>query len=553
MGKKPTKFTTKLHIERCHARRYAQFSSMKLVALASLVVCFTIAAQDRPNILFLFADDLGRYASAYAEAGNPSPNDLIATPAFDRVAREGAIFENAFVSVPSCTPSRAAVVTGRHFFRNGSHSQLHYPWQRDVTDPFDAIKGMPMILQDGGYHIGLTYKLHMRESIFGGKENFYNRAGSQMNQYSHVVSGAQDHEAKKQQIFEEVRGNFRAFLANRQAKQPFFYAFHPTNTHRAWKAGSGQSLWGLDPEKLKGKMPPTLPDSAVIRADLADYLGEVMAFYSACEVLMKMVEEMGELDNTIVVISGDHGIPGFPRGKCNVHDFGSRVPLAIRWPQRIAAGRKVGVPVSLIDLAPTLLAAAKLTSPDDPDGQNLLPALAADGDDAQLRGWALIGRETHCNPARDGNLPYPVRALRTPDFLYVKNFKPERWPMGDAKSVTGESVPSFEELVRDTRCAFPDIDGSPTKAWLIVHRHEAGMQPFLSLAWGKRPAEELYDLKKDPHQINNLASDPAYSETRIRLGKKLMEELEKAHDPRLQGDAFDRPPYLSVKNPRPKR
>ncbi len=353
---------------------------------------------------------------------------------------------------------------------------------------------------------------------------------------------------KKKQIFEEVRGNFRAFLANRKAKQPFFYAFHPTNTHRAWKSGSGPSLWGLDPETLKGKMPPTLPESAVIRADMADYLGEVMAFYSACEILMRMVEEMGELDHTIVVISGDHGIPGFPRGKCNVHDFGARVPLAIRWPKRIVAGRKVSVPVSLIDLAPTLLAAAKLTSPDDPDGQNLLPALEEGGDDTKLRGWALIGRETHFNPARDGILPYPTRALRTADFLYVKNFKPERWPMGDAKNLTAESAPSFEELVHNTRCAFPDMDGSPTKAWLVEHRNDPGMKPYLSLAWGKRPAEELYDLAKDPHQMNNLAEDPKYQETRTMLSEKLMQELRNGDDPRLKDDAFDRPPYV-VKKP----
>jgi N-sulfoglucosamine sulfohydrolase len=522
---------------------------MKLIVFFSIVFCKAGLAQDRPNILFLFADDLGRYASAYSEAGKPSPNDVISTPAFDRIAKEGVIFENAFVSVPSCTPSRAAMVTGRHFFRNGSHSQLHHPWQNGVADPFDGIKGMPMILQDSGYHIGLTYKLHMRESIFGGKGNIYNRAGAKMNQYSHVVSAATDREAKKQEIFAEVRGNFRAFLANRKEKQPFFYAFHPTNTHRAWKAGSGQSLWGIDPEKLKGKMPPTLPDSAVIRADMADYLGEVMAFYSACDVLMRMVEEMGELDNTIVVISGDHGIPGFPRGKCNVHDFGSRVPLAIRWPKRIAAGRKVSVPVSLIDLAPTLLAAAKLTSPDDPDGQNLLPALEEGGDDAKLRGWALIGRETHSNAARDGMLPYPTRALRTAEFLYVKNFKPERWPMGEAMSVTGDSAPSFEELVRNTRCAFADMDGSPTKAWLVEHRRDAGMEPFLSFAWGMRPAEELYELAKDPHQMNNLAGDPKYAETLSTLNGKLMAELRNGDDPRLNGDAFDRPPYAPVKKP----
>ena len=114
---------------------------MKTILLLSIVLCAASAAKDRPNILLLFADDLGRYASAYSDPRKPSPNDIIRTPAFDRVTKEGALFENAFVSVPSCTPSRAALNTGRHFFRNGSHAQLHHPWQKGVPDPFDSIKG----------------------------------------------------------------------------------------------------------------------------------------------------------------------------------------------------------------------------------------------------------------------------------------------------------------------------------------------------------------------------------------------------------------------------
>ncbi|WP_105042628.1 sulfatase-like hydrolase/transferase [Rubritalea profundi] len=229
-------------------------------------------ASKQPNILLLFADDLGRYASAYADPKIPSPNDIISTPAFDRVAREGALFQNAFVSVPSCTPSRAALNTGRHFFRNASHSQLHHGWQKGVADPFDKIKGMPVTLQEGGYHIGLTYKLHMRPSIIGGKQNIYDKAGSSLNQYSQFVSKAKDKDAAKEIILDQVRGNFRDFLAKRKPGQPFFYSFNPTNTHRKWTRGSGKALWGLDPDGLKGKLPPVLPDTDVLREDMADYL-----------------------------------------------------------------------------------------------------------------------------------------------------------------------------------------------------------------------------------------------------------------------------------------
>jgi uncharacterized sulfatase len=165
-----------------------------------------------------------------------------------------------------------------------------------------------------------------------------------------------------------------------------------------------------------------------------------------------------------------------------------------------------------------------------------------------LRGWALIGRETHVGSAREGNLPYPVRALRTSGFLYVKNFKPERWPMGDPKGVTAESAPSRDQLTNDTRSAFADIDASPAKAWLVGQRANAGMQPFVEFAWGKRPAEELYDLTSDPHQTKNVAADPAHAATVEELRAQLMAELRAKQDPRLADDAFDRAPYLTQGN-----
>jgi len=502
-------------------------------------------AGKKPNILLLFADDLGRYASSYAEANQASPNDVISTPAFDWVAEQGVRFDQAFVSVPSCTPSRAALNTGRHFFRNGSHAQLHHPWEKGAVDPFAQVKGMPVTLEEGGYHIGLSYKLHMRTSMFGGRQNLYNRAGSKFGKFSKWVSEAEDQAAAKEMLFNEVRRNFLDFIKSRKSGQPFFYSFNPVNTHRPWVRGSGKALWGIDPDDLKGKLPPFLVDTEVVREDFADYLGEAKAFDVSCQVLIDEVKKMGELDNTLIIISGDHGIPGFPRGKCNVHDFGSAVLLAMRWPDHIAAGRVVKTPVSLIDLAPTFLAAAGLKSEDDANGENLLPALKAGGRDASLRGWVLIGREVHVHTARDDNQPYPVRALRTADFLYVINFKPDRWPMGAPYEVTADSEPSFDEIASETYVGFADIDASPTKAWMVKHRNDAEVNSLLGFSWEKRPAEELYDLSKDPFQIKNIARDPEYAEEKNKLRKKLMAELEANHDPRLLKDAFDRAPYQS--------
>jgi uncharacterized sulfatase len=514
-----------------------------LVLLASALAAG--AAPEKPNIVLMFADDLGRYASAYADPARPSPNDVVRTPVFDRMAAQGARFDHAFVSVPSCTPSRGALYTGRHFFRNGSFSQLHSRWTKGAPDPSDALIGMPVALERAGYHIGWSHKSHIPERLLGGKSRQYSPAGARINTFSQQVTKSP---GTRDEILEAVRKNFQAFLADRQEGQPYFYSFNPTNTHRTWTRGSGKALWGIDPEALKGKIPPFLPDNEVVREDFADYLGEVMAFDAACGVILDELGKRGELDSTLLVISGDHGAPGFPRGKCNVHDFGSAVPLALRWPGKIEAGRVVKSPVSLVDLAPTFLAAAGTSSPDDPDGQNLLPALAPGADESRLRGWALIGREVHVGGARDGFLPYPVRALRTPEFLYVRNFKPERWPMGDPKAAAGEAMPDAAVLDQNTRAAFADIDASPTKTWLILNRRQEGLADVLLHAWEKRPAEELYLLGKDPHQIHNVAADPAHAATLAKLRDQLMAELKAKNDPRLS-DAFDRPPYLDSSRP----
>ena len=519
---------------------------MKATLTAGILACLLHPAGDaragaapKPNIVLLFADDLGRYASVYADPALPSPNDVVKTPVMDRIAAEGARFDNAFVSVPSCTPSRGSLYTGRHFFRNGSFSQLHSRWAKGHPDPSEKIMGMPMVLRSTGYHIGWSHKWHIPERLMGGSKSQYSPAGQRINNYSEALTRNPD---AGDAIMDEVRRNLRAFLADRKEGQPFFYSFNPTNTHRPWVRGSGKAIWGIDPESLRGKLPPFLPDNEVTREDFADYLGEVMAFDKACGVIIDELRQLGELDDTLVVISGDHGAPGFPRGKCNVHDFGSAVPLVMRWPGRIAAGRIVKPPVSLIDLAPTFLAAAGAESPDDPDGQNLLPALAQGGDDKLLRGWALIGREVHVGSAREGFLPYPVRALRTPDFLYVRNFKPDRWPMGDPKAAAGEAMPD-ERSLGDTRAAYADIDASPTKTWLVRNRFADGLETVIEHGWAKRPEEELYLLASDPHQIRNVAADPAHAATLARLREQLMAELKAKSDPRLTDD-FDRPPYL---------
>ena len=286
---------------------------------------------------------------------------MVSTPNFDRVAREGVLFTNAFVNAPSCTPCRSSLLSGQYFWRTGRGAIL----QGAIWD--ESIPSYPLILKDAGYHIGHTYKVWSpgtpRDAPYGGKEFAYVKRGGHMNGFSQFASKAEDPEAAKQKIMEEVLGNFQDFLADRKGR-PFCYWFGPTNTHRKWIQGSGKALWGIDPDGLKGKMPAYMPDVPIIREDFADYLGEAQAVDMALGVLLGKLDEIGELDNTLIVVSGDHGIPGFPRGKCNLYNLGVDVALAVRWGKNIPTGRVVDDFVTLPDLAPTFLEAAGATPPD---------------------------------------------------------------------------------------------------------------------------------------------------------------------------------------------
>jgi N-sulfoglucosamine sulfohydrolase len=517
-----------------------------LVSLAADVSAADRQSDKRPNILFAFADDWGRYASAYAELEPGGPSDVVNTPNFDRVAREGVLFTNAFVNAPSCTPCRSSLLSGQYFWRTGLGAIL----QGAIWD--ENIPSYPLILKDAGYHIGHTYKVWSpgtpRDAPYGGKEFAYVKRGGHMNGFSQFVSKADDPGAAKQQVMGEVLGNFQDFLADRDG-QPFCYWFGPTNTHRKWIQGSGKELWGIDPDGLKGKMPAYLPDVPIIREDFADYLGEAEAVDMAVGVLLEELERIGELDNTLIVVSGDHGIPGFPRGKCNLYDLGVDVALAVRWGKNIPTGRVVDDFVTLPDLAPTFLEAAGVKAPEVMTGRSLVSVLKSDASGLvdPTRTFAIVGRERHVAGAREGFLPYPQRAIHTNDFVYIRNFKPERFAMGDGPGFNRPDgpMPDYVTLREDTFAAFPDLDASPTKAWIATHRDDDGMDSFMQYAFGARPAEELYDLREDPDQMRNLADDATYQKVKNELSQKLMGILTESGDPRVTGDGmtFERPPF----------
>ncbi|WP_425617584.1 sulfatase-like hydrolase/transferase [Anatilimnocola sp. NA78] len=527
-----------------------------LLLISPLMLACTeaTAADKKPNIVFAFADDWGRYASAYAAVDGPgTPNDVVKTPNFDSVAKEGVLFRRAFVSAPSCTPCRSALLSGQHFWRTGRASILRGAvW--DYSQP-----AYPLILNEAGYHIGETYKVWgpgtPNDAPYGNGKFAYEKAGGRFNQFSQnvtkLVAGGTELEAAKQTLYDEVGKNFDAFLAARQADQPFCYWFGPTNVHRKWIKGSGKKLWGIEPDSLQGKLPAFLPDVPEMREDFADYLGEAQAFDAALGVLLKRLEAAGELDNTLVVVSGDHGPPGFPHGKCNLYDFGSNVSLAIRW-GGAKSGRVVDDLVSLTDLAPTFLEAAGQPIPERMTGHSLVKLLKSDksGQVEPERNAVFIGRERHVENARADFMPYPQRAIRTHDYLYIINFKPDRWPLGDPYRLDGDNVPTATEITEETRVTLPDEDAGPAKAWLVGVRNDPKWKAHFDWVYGKRPREELYDLRKDPHQLKNVAADAAYAQARAKMEEQLLGELRRTGDPRLADDGkfYETPPLSGPVN-----
>ena len=531
---------------------------MRLLCLLPLLGALISTAAEptlktRPNIVFCFADDWGRYARCYAavDGNRPSINQVLQTPNIDRIAKEGALFRHAFVTAPSCTPCRSSLLSGQYFFRTHLGAILNgAKWD-------SAIPTYPLMLRDAGYHIGKSFKVWSpgtpADAPYGGQQYAYEKSGRAFNNFSEnataMVKAGKSFADAREKLLGEVRGNFQSFLDARSSTQPFCYWFGPTLTHRTYEKHSGQNLWGINPESLKGKLPSFLPDVPEIRDDVADYMGEAQAWDAGVGVLIAELERRGELDQTIFVISGDHGMPGVPGGKCNLYDHGTNVALVVRGPG-IKSGRVIDDFVNLMDLAPTFLEIGQVPVPAVMTGRSILPLLKSAGQ-GQLeaeRTWVITGRERHVAGAREGELPYPHRALRTREFLYIRNFAPDRWPLGSPKFTGRADLPSFKLIEEATYTVFADMDASPTKAWVVHHFDDPKYRWVYEYAFGKRPAEELYDLVKDPEQLHNVAADPGYASTLQKFSAELLTKLRAVEDPRV-GPApvkFENPPFTSA-------
>ncbi|MFV1968939.1 MAG: sulfatase, partial [Pirellulaceae bacterium] len=346
-----------------------------LWAFCAAVFAFTSLgfASDRPNILFCIADDWGwPHAGAY---GDP----VVKTPAFDRLAREGVLFENAFVTAPSCTPCRNSILTGQWHWRLGQGGNL---WS--TLHPKHPV--FPLLLEDAGYHVG-----HWRKAWGPGDWRALGR---------------------KRDPAGPTYKNFAAFLKARPDDRPFCFWLGTSDPHRPYPWQSGARS-GIDIDKIK--LPADLPNHETVRHDVADYYFEVQRFDRDVMAALTRLEQSDELDNTIVVMTGDHGMP-FPRHKCQLYDSGTHVPLAIRWGAKVKGVRRVTDFVSLADVAPTFLEAAGVAIPKQMTGRSVLKVLESDrsGRVDPARDHVLTGRERHGQAQEKPNPGgYPMRAIRT--------------------------------------------------------------------------------------------------------------------------------------------
>lgn len=475
-------------------------------AMAVNQLTFARESARSPNILFCISDDqTWLHSSSYG-------SKMVRTPNFDRVANEGVLFNNAFVSIPSCNPSRSSVLTGMPFYRLKEASMNHTPWAR-------GLKVYTDMLASQGYHVGFTGK-GCGPTDWKAAGRKCNPAGQEYNRYFHQ-SGSKGITNINYAL------NFQDFLQKRPQDSPFCFWYGGKDPHRVFKKGIGLSQG----KKLaEAELPAFYPDASEIRSDLLDYAVHIEWFDEHLGRMLEILNKIAELDNTLVVVTSDNGMP-FPRCKATCYEFGIHMPLAIRWGNKIKSGRIVDDFVSFTDFAPTFLEAAGLPVPKNMTGKSLLPILQSDisGQVNAGRDHVVVGVERHFPGSRKGGWGYPIRAIRTEQFLYINNLAPDRWPTGDPD---GPVWPDD-----DPTGGFGDCDGSPTKTYLCNHRKDQAH--YFDLAFGKRSAEELYDVKKDPFQLQNLADQDRYARIKAQLAARLKRNLIKTEDPRALGKGYE--------------
>jgi N-sulfoglucosamine sulfohydrolase len=496
---------------------------MPLALLKSLCLLLIGASQlagQGPNFLIAISDDQSYpYASAYGCGG-------ISTPAFDRVAKAGVLFTQAFTPAPGCSPMRAAFLTGRHIWQI-EHAGTHGSSFPKKYETFQKR------LEDHGYFVGFTGKgwAPGNWKTSGRTRNPAGPAFQQRKMPSPPGISRNDYAA-----------NFSNFLKQRPDDKPFSFWFGASEPHRSFKKGIGLEN-GM--KLADAVVPAFLPDTKEIRSDILDYCYEIQWFDQHLARMLDLLEKSGELDNTVVIVTSDNGM-AFPRAKANVFEYGIHMPLAIAWPDQIPGSRTVTDLVNLLDVSATIYECAAVQPPQTYPiaGQGLLALLKSkkQGRIEPQREAVFSGRERHSS-SRFNTLGYPQRCIRTNQYLLIQNFRPERWPAGTPRKLNRNGQPGREHG------GYHDIDACPSLSFLIKNHADPKLGKFLELATAKRPALELYDIQADPSCLHNLAAAASHHDKCSQLQQQLTAHLKATADPRVNtadgGDIFETYPRYS--------
>jgi arylsulfatase A-like enzyme len=476
---------------------------LKCLLVLGLVSHVWASGESRPNILFCIADDASM--NTFGAYGGT----MVETPAFDQLAEGGALFRNAYNCNPKCAPARACLVTGRYSWQleEACNHKPHFPAKFTFY---------PTLLKETGFHTGFTGKGWGPGTCDSG-----NPAGPQYSKLKLTppYKGIKDI---------DYAGNFSAFLDQKPEDKPFCFWLGTQEPHRSYEKDS----WKKAGLKLSDAVvPPFYPDNDTIRGDILDYAVEVTWFDRHVGLAIQELEKRGLLENTLIIVTSDHGMP-FPRVKGQLYEEGFHVPMVAYWKGVIQPGRVIEDFVNFPDVAPTFLEAVGLKPHEQMTGKSFLDLLRSpkSGWIDPSRDHVLLGKERHDigRENEDGkDLAYPVRVIRTKEFLYVYNIKPERWPVGNPE------------------LGLKNCDNSPTKSYLTALTPDDPEYRYYEMSFGLRPEEELYQIQKDPHCMVNLAGNPEYEQVKARLKQQMTAELVAQEDPRMlgQGDVFDRYPY----------
>lgn len=467
-----------------------------------------------PNILLAIADDWSLHASAYG-------TKWVRTPAFDRVARQGLLFTRAYTPMAKCAPSRAILLTGRQLWQleEAANHQPYFPAK---------FKTWPEVLAERGWHVGFTGK--------GWAPGVAVDAQGRPRRMTGTPYQTRKTTPPTTQISSnDYAGNFVDFLDAAPVGTPWCFWYGGLEPHRAYEYRSGETKGGKRTSEIE-RVPRYWPDEETVRHDMLDYAFEVEYFDRHLERMIAELEKRNLLDDTLIIVTSDHGMP-FPRVKGYAYHDSNHIPLAIRWPAGIKhPARTIDDFVDFSDIAPTILDYVGISYGESGMqpmiGRSLRPLFESDrsGTIDPKRDYVLIGKE-RTDVGRPHDWGYPIRGIVTRDFLYLRNYEPSRWPAGNPET------------------GYLDTDSSPTKS-LILRRGRANRNDdFWRLCFGMRPSEELYDLRTDPDCTQNRAGEPAWARTKTDLSERMIAELKRQEDPRMfgRGEVFDK--YRSVSNP----